>query len=150
MFKSLYKSHRFSWLIAVMAFLALCGGCGKKAPPTAPRQPAMKAVANLDAAYRAGTVHLTWDHHPASSAVTGYLVFRAGHDLSTPNCPGCPLLFEKVETIALDPDKYQARHRLTYSQYVPSGFRYTYKVVPIQSFGAQGPDSNFVKVEAVQ
>jgi hypothetical protein len=142
------KPIPLSWLVALLLVApVLCGGCGKKAPPVAPRQPAMKAVGDLSAHSQDGLVVLTWHHHPVSSGVTGYVVFRAQHAISTPDCPGCPLLFEKTETIALDPDRYTTRHQLTYSQDVPGGFRYTYKVVPVQSSGAQGPDSNRVVVE---
>lgn len=138
------------WILILLMVLVPMGGCGKKAPPTAPRQQAMQAVKDLKARHHEGSVTLTWWHRPSDAAVTGYVIYRFQHERLTSDCPGCPLLFEKMETVALEPKDYTAPHKLTWSQNVSSGHRYTYKVVPVSPSGSRGADSNLVSVEAFE
>lgn len=144
------KPVSLSWMLILLVVLAPLGGCGKKAPPMAPRQRTMKAVKDLKARHHKGSVTLTWRHRPSDTAVTGYIIYRFQQERSASDCPGCPLLFEKMETIALEPKDFTARHKLTWSQDVSSGHRYTYKVVPISPSGSYGVDSNMVSVEAFE
>ena len=133
----------------LLVFLTLVSGCGKKAPPVAPRQPAMNAVTDLTARIQDGVVTLAWHYQPSGVAVTGYAVYGAKQTLSVSPCAGCPLLFEKMETVPLAPGTAAERQQLTWSQPVTGGYGYIFKVVPVQSSGAQGPDSNLAKVEAL-
>lgn len=126
--------------------LTLWGGCGIKAPPKAPRQPSMVAVSDLSARYQDGTVVLTWHHLPANAAVTGYMIYQSPHRANASDCQGCPLLFEKATSVFLDPAASTTHHKLTWSQTVNVGVGRTYKVIPVQSSGSQGPDSNLVQV----
>lgn len=109
----------------------------------------MAAVTDLSAQYENNSVVLSWYHPASTAAVTGYLVYRAGRSDDGSTCKGCPILFEKVDTRPLDPEKRSTRHMLSWSQSVDSGFQYTFKVVPVQSSGARGPDSNFAVVNAL-
>lgn len=137
-------------VVILLSVLLLGVGCGKKAPPIAPRQPEMTAVLDLIARYEDNTVFLSWHHPPSSAAVTGYLVYKSGQVEDGSACKGCPILFEKVDTQPLDPKMRNTRHKLTWSQTVDSGFQYTFKVAPTQSSGARGPDSNFAVVNALE
>lgn len=143
------KPHAFAWILMALAGIALWGGCGKKGPPVPPRMPEMKAVTDLAASYENGVVVLAWHHPDSSAAVAGYAVFRFQHAQFPTDCQRCPLLFEKVAKVSLPPADAGARHKLTWYQSAASGFRYTYKVVPVLSSGFQGPDSNLAQVEVI-
>ena len=121
-------------------------GCGKKAPPVAPRHLPMVGVSDLKGGLSQSTVRLVWRHNPDNSRVAGYVVLRAQSSLAQPECPGCPMVFQKVETIALSRSMRKKEHALEFYQDVAQGFRYTYNVRPYQSSGARGPDSNFVVI----
>ncbi len=136
-------------ITTMLVALAFFGGCGKKAPPVAPRQPAMQAVSDLNVHYQNPMVTLRWHHRPTGSAATGYAIYRASQSSTKADCTHCPLLFEKIDRLNMDPALRAQQHPLTYSQSVGRGNRYVYKVVPVQSSGAQGPDSNLVVVDAV-
>ena len=138
------KPHFGLQLIAAgLVFMSLWG-CGKKGPPVVPRVPPLPMINDLQGRLQEGTVTLTWQHRPSYEAVSGYVVLRAQSALSSPQCPQCPLIFQKVGTLRIDRNQ-QTVH---YSQSVPDGFRYTYKVQPFQSSRAQGPDSNMIVLEA--
>lgn len=137
--------HPFYWRLALigLGLMSLCG-CGKKAPPVVPRITPLPIMDDVQGRLQDGTVTLTWQHGTQYRAVAGYVVLRAQSALSRPECPQCPLIFQKVDTIRVSRNP-QTVH---FSQAVPNGFRYTYKVRPFQSSGAQGPDSNAVILEA--
>lgn len=131
-------------IVIGLALAGLCS-CGKKAPPVVPQVLPPPAMAEVQGQLQEGRVTLTWLHGSQHQAVAGYVVFRAQSALSRPDCPQCPLIFQKVDTIRVE-GKSQT---VQFSQAVPGGFRYTYKVRPFQSSGAQGADSNVVVLEAL-
>ncbi len=132
------------WALALA--LVLVNGCGKKAPPVAPRQLPLVRVGDLQGSLSRGTVRLTWNHPSENARAEGYVVLRAQSSLSKPDCPDCPLVFQKVETISLRGALRKKPHTMEFNQDVTDGFRYTYNVRPYQSSGAQGPDSNLVVI----
>ena len=131
-------------VIALAAVLTLA--CGKKAPPVAPKSQPLVGVGDLQGRLNESTVRLAWNHAAENSHAVGYIVLRAQSSLSKPECPDCPMVFQKVETISLKRALRKKPHALEFYQDVADGFRYTYNVRPYQSSGAQGPDSNFVVI----
>lgn len=142
--------YRQGILVLLMILSLLCG-CGMKAPPVVPRQPAMQAVTDLSVARQEGMLVLSWHHQLPPSGVTGYVIYRAPSLDPDSDCNRCPLLFERIGQVALDPNERLKRHLLSYRS--PMGAAAgpaIYKVVPVQSSGAQGPDSNLVEIDTTQ
>lgn len=131
--------------VLILTSLLLCG-CGKKAPPVAPRKLPLVGVSGLQGSLSQSTVRLVWRHIPENERAAGYIVLRAQTPLSQPECPDCPMVFQKVETISLSRSLRKKGHEMEFYQDVAKGFRYTYNVRPYQSSGAQGPDSNLVVI----
>lgn len=132
-------------LVAMMA-LMLLNGCGKKAPPVAPRQTPLAAINDLKGELHQGTVRLTWHHSPDNPRAAGYIILRAQSSLSRPECPECPLVYQKIDTIPMSRSLRKKRHLMEFYHDVADGFRYTFNVRPYQSSGDQGPDSNPVVI----
>ena len=132
------------WMLVLA--VVLISGCGKKAPPVVPRRMPLAQVSDLQGSLSQSTVRLTWNHSTENARAAGYIVLRAQSSLSHPDCPDCPLLFQKVETIPLSRSMRNKGHAMDFYQDVGEGFRYTYNVRPYQSSGAQGPDSNLVVI----
>ncbi len=143
------KRIHLGWLAVICMALATFAGCGKKAPPTAPDQPPMVAVTDLNGRLEQGAVTLNWHHEPNNSKAVGYVLFRAQSPAAQPDCPDCPLVFQKIHTLSLDKTARKQRRLLEFRQTIPAG-RYTYKLRPMQTSGAQGPDSNFAVIAVPQ
>ena len=137
---------RVGWIWLCLATLLVWNGCGRKAPPIAPQQRPLVAVKDLKGVLDQGVVRLTWRHNPDNRSAKAYVVLRAQSDLSKPPCPGCPLIFQKEGTVRVGRLLREQQHTMTYSAKVVTGFRYTFDVRPVQSSGAQGPDSNLVVI----
>ena len=137
---------RVGWIWLGLAFLLVSNGCGRKAPPIVPQQRPLIAVKDLKGVLEQGIVQLTWRHNPENRGAVDYVVLRAQSDLSKPPCPGCPLIFQKEGTVRVGRLLRGQQHTLSYSVKVMAGFRYTFDVRPVQSSGAQGPDSNLVVI----
>jgi hypothetical protein len=126
--------------------MLLCG-CGVKAPPVAPKQPPLPKISDLTAVRSNGRVLLEWHHPGGESPAVGYHVLKSQRSLSQPECPDCPMIFERIGTENLQRTLRTQRHELGFEIAAPPGFVYHYKVVPMQPSGARGPDSNVVKLE---
>ena len=126
----------------------LWGGCGIKAPPVAPEQPPMPTITDLTAVYSSGRVLLGWHHPGGESPAVGYRVLKAKRSLSESECPECPMIFERAGTEKLMSTLRTRRHKLKFETAAQAGYLYHFKVVPFESSGAQGPDSNLVEIEA--
>jgi hypothetical protein len=130
-----------AWL-GVILVLTLLNGCGKKAPPVAPRQVPLAAVGDLKGELNQGAVRLTWHHRPDNARAVGYIILRAQSPLSRPQCPQCPLVYQKVDAKPVSRSLRKKRHAMEFYHDVEEGFRYTFNVRPYQGSGDQGPDSN--------
>ena len=129
------------------ALLVAVFGCGVKGPPVPPRQPALPAVVELDHRTAGTTVTLTWR---TAAPLTGgaahtarYVIYRSRTDLTGPACDTCPLVFEKIATVAHEKGlapPYAARLPLE------AGYRYTFKV-RLEAGGLTGPDSPTVQFD---
>lgn len=142
------KHYLYLLLILPVTGVLVWGGCGVKAPPVAPKQPPLPSITDLKAAYSNGRVLLGWHHPGGESPAVGYHVLKSQRSLSQPECPGCPLIFQRVGTENLQRTLRKQRHALEFEAAAPPGYLYHFKVIPVQSSGAQGPDSNLVKIEA--
>jgi hypothetical protein len=108
----------------------------------------MPSITDLTAARSNGRVLLGWHHPGGESPAVGYHVLKSQRSVSQPECPGCPMIFQRIGTEKLQPILRTQRHALEFEATAQVGYRYHFKVVPIESSGAQGPDSNVVKIEA--
>lgn len=134
-------------IILCCAAVLMLTGCGKKGPPVAPQHKPLAAVADLKADLNKGLVRLTWSHDPENWGAAKYLVLRAQMAMTQPECPDCPMVFQKVGAIPLSKALRHEKHTLDFSQNLMPGFRYTFHVRPIHDAGVQGPDSNSVVIE---
>lgn len=135
-------------LMPLVAAVLVWGGCGVKAPPVAPEQPPMPSVMDLKAAYSNGRVLLGWHHPGGESPAVGYHVLKSQRSVSQPGCPGCPIIFQRIGTEKLQRTLRTKHHALEFEAVAQAGYLYHFKVVPIESSGAQGPASNVVKIDA--
>ena len=150
MAKGRVNAYRYFWtwsgaICAVL--LVLSAGCGKKAPPVAPQQRPLAAVADLKGELDQGHVRLTWSHSPDNWGAVAYIILRAQRELSQVDCADCPMVFQKAGSLPLPSSLRKEKHRLDFSQKLAAGFRYTFSVRPIHSSGAHGPDSNLVVID---
>ncbi len=139
-----YASILVLWTLVLV--LQVLGGCGRKAPSTIPDRSPMIAVKDLQGSLDKDTVRISWRHSPDNSGAVGYIVLRAQSSLDKPNCPDCPQVFQKVDTVPVSRALRRQQTEMEFVQNVMSGFRYTYKVRPYQSSGSQGPDSNLLVI----
>ncbi len=137
------------WVGLCCAVLLVLAGCGKKAPPVAPRQRPLVAVRDLKGALRQDFVKLTWSHNPENWTATAYVVLRTQQELALPACADCPLAFQKTGSVPLARSLRQEKHTLDFSQSLAAGFRYSFIVRPVTASGAQGPDSNILVMDVV-
>ena len=137
-----------SKIIILGCALALAlAACGKKAPPVAPQNEPLAAVDDLKGEVVHETVRLSWHHDPENRSAVEYLVLRAQVPLDQPECPGCPMVIQKVGSVRMSRALRHERHVLDFSQKLMTGFRYTFYVRAVNSSGVQGPDSNPVVVQ---
>lgn len=142
------KYCRYLLLMLPVAGVLVWGGCGVKAPPVAPKQPPLPSITDLKAAYGNGRVLLGWHHPGGESPAVGYHVLESQRSVSQPECPGCPMIFKRIGTEKLQHTLRTQRQALEFEAAVQAGYLYHFKVVPIESSGAQGPDSNVVEIDA--
>jgi len=143
------KPARFCivWVGLCCAVFLVSAGCGKKAPPVAPRQRPLAAVTDLKGVLRQDLLKLTWSHNPENRNATAYVVLRAQQELAQPACADCPLAFHKIGSVPLARSLRQEKHTLDYSQSLAAGFRYSFSVRPVSASGALGPDSNILVMD---
>ena len=146
--KKKIKRRRSPLLMLAVAGVLVWGACGVKAPPVAPGQPPLPSITDLKAAYSNGRVLLGWHHPGGESPAVGYHVLESQRSVSQPECPGCPMIFKRIGTEKLQRTLHTQRHALEFEAAAKAGYLYHFKVVPIESSGAQGPDSNVVTIEA--
>ena len=111
-----------------------------------PHQKPAIAVTDLKAAVDRKAIVLTWSGAGESKEIVGYDVYSSRSDLTQPACPGCPMEFVKVGTLAIKGDQASGQpHRFSFS--AAPGYRYRFKVRPYLATGNSGPESNTVMIE---
>jgi hypothetical protein len=74
--------------------------------------------------------------------VRSYAVYRSRTDAARPDCPGCPVVFEKVGQVTA-----AASQPLRLSVDTAPGNHYRFKAVALFKSGAQGATSNVVEID---
>ena len=138
------QALRRSTALLAMVLLAavLTAGCGKKGPPRLPDSTAPDAVSDLAAVREGEAIVLRW----TGFAAAGYQVYRSAEPESEPGCDGCPVLFEPVAKIPLAGEGASPQP-LTYREPGLPKTRYRFKVVPFDTQGQLGADSNVVSLK---
>ena len=132
-----------SVFIFLGCFGLILGGCGKKGPPSPPRQEELPKVKNLQAVVINRGVQLTWSIESSDDMVAGFNVYRSKVQPEISDCPGCEKVFELVATIGV---KGRETSFQLLDQHVTGKGRFYYKVTPFDKQNRPGPDSNEARV----
>jgi hypothetical protein len=154
-----YASYSHSkWMAALVLVLAgsslLWIGCGKKGPPRPPRQPLPPAVKDLDYVVHNTIVQLSWtvpgkEESRNAAPPAAVKVFRSRMSAEDASCENCPIRF----AVSADIPVYKQRSdkskpiRMSYSEFVETGYHYVYKVTVFDENGIGGKDSNIVRFD---
>lgn len=154
-----YASYSHSkWMAALLLVLAgsslLWIGCGKKGPPRPPRQPLPPAVKDLDYVVHNNIVQLSWtvpgrEESRNAAPPAAVKVFRSRMSAEDASCENCPIRF----AVSADIPVYKQRSdkskpiRMSYSEFVETGYHYVYKVTVFDENGIGGKDSNIVRFD---
>jgi hypothetical protein len=154
-----YASYSHSkWMAALVLVLAgsslLWIGCGKKGPPRPPRQPLPPAVKDLDYVVHNNIVQLSWtvpgkEESRNAAPPAAVKVFRSRMSAEDASCENCPIRF----AVSADIPVYKQRSdkskpiRMSYSEFVETGYHYVYKVTVFDENGIGGKDSNIVRFD---
>jgi len=137
----------------LLAVFLLAAGCGRKAPPRPPGEAAAPAAAvSLNGNVSGGSVFLRWtlvEGPGAETAATaGFYVYRSRRGLTAADCPGCPVLFERIAAIARqNGGSAGSAGPFEYQEELEKGYRYFYKVGTYLPSGADGAESNTIEFE---
>lgn len=135
-------------LVAVALCLLLPAGCGKKGPPKLPDVTPPPSVTNLAVTLEGGDVVLRWTAavvKKEDQATEGYLIYRSAEPVSEEACAGCPVLFQRAAKIPLT-EAVAASNEMVYREALLPATRYRFKVVPYDTQGQLGPNSNIVRI----
>jgi len=154
-----YASYSHSkWMAALLLVLAgsslLWIGCGKKGPPRPPRRPLPPAVKDLDYVVDNNIVKLSWtvpgkEESRDAAPPAAVKVFRSRMSAEDASCENCPIRF----AVSADIPVYKQRSdkskpiRMSYSEFVETGYHYVYKVTVFDENGIGGKDSNIVRFD---
>ena len=142
-------------LVLVLAGSSLLWiGCGKKGPPRPPRQPLPLAVKDLDYVVHNNIVKLSWtvpgkEESRSAAPPAAVKVFRSRMSAEDASCENCPIRF----AVSADIPVYKQRSdkskpiRMSYSEFVETGYHYVYKVTVFDENGIGGKDSNIVRFD---
>jgi hypothetical protein len=73
------------------------------------------------------------------------MVYRSAEGVGEDACEGCPVLYQRAAKVPLT-GAAATDQILTYREPLLPGTRYRFKVVPYDTRGQLGPDSNIVKI----
>ena len=150
-------SHR-KWMAALLLVLAgssiLWIGCGKKGPPSPPRRPLPPAVKNLEYVVLQNIVKLSWtvpgkEESRSAAPPAAVKVFRSRMPAEDADCENCPIRFAVSGDIPIHRQRSEKSEpiRMSYTEFVETGYRYIYKVTVLDEYGIAGKDSNIVKFD---
>lgn len=150
----MFNRHEQRQLLSGAILLAICciliSACGKKAPPSPPRQAEPPVVKDLSRHIQGNQLLLTWtlseQRGLQQAGLSGFSVYKSSQKNFETECRNCPVLFERVAVIPV----YQAEAPLPagkvfeFSDTLEKGVRYHYKVMTNWVGGSTGKDSNTI------
>jgi predicted small lipoprotein YifL len=152
-------SHCLSkWMAALLLVLAGSSlfwiGCGKKGPPRPPRRPLPPAVKDLEYTVHNDIVELNWtvpgkaESRNAAPPAT-VKVFRSRMSAEDASCENCPIRFAVSGDIPIHKQRSEKFEpiRMSYTEFVETGYHYVYKVAVFDENGIGGKDSNIVRFD---
>ena len=154
-----YASYSHSkWMAALLLVLAgsslLWVGCGKKGPPRPPRRPLPLAVKDLDYAVHNNLVKLSWTvpgkkESRDAAPPAAVKVFRSRMSAEDASCENCPIRFTVSGDIPIHNQRSEKSKpiRMSYTEFVETGYHYVYKVTVFDENGIGGKDSNIVRFD---
>ncbi|MGB5158021.1 MAG: fibronectin type III domain-containing protein [Desulfobacterales bacterium] len=149
----LYKLFKYNLIfiaMVVMVVVLSVAGCGKKGPPSPPRQLAVPSVNNLESKIEANNVILTWTVPEAkekeSPPITGFVIRQAKYPLSEEICENCPINYKPIAEVAAD---FNGNDRkIKYIKQLDKGFKYFFKVTAFsKNMTSESRDSNIIKFD---
>jgi hypothetical protein len=145
------------WLLPF--FFAVLGlnfwwiGCGQKGSPRPPHRPLPPAVKDLSYVIYGEMVELNWtvpgvERHKASPPAA-VKVFRSRLTAEEATCENCPVRYSVSGDMPIHQKQSEKSkfRRMSYTEFVESGYRYIYKVIVFDEYGIGGKDSNIVKFD---
>ena len=152
-----FYTHR-KWITALLLLLAgsslLWIGCGQKGPPRPPRRPTPPAVQDLTYTVHNDIVKLSWtvpgkEEGRSAAPPAAVKVFRSRLSAEEASCENCPIRFALSGDLPVHKKRSEKSKpiRMSYSEFVETGYRYIYKVTVLDEYGIAGKDSNIVKFD---
>lgn len=129
-------------------------GCGKKGPPRPPRRPLPPAVKDLEYTVHNDIVKLSWtvpgkEESRSAAPPATVKVFRSRMSAEDASCENCPIRFAVSADIPIHKQRSEKSQpmRMSYTEFVETGYHYVYKVTVFDENGIGGKDSNIVKFD---
>lgn len=146
------------WMAALLLVLAgsslLWIGCGKKGPPRPPRRPLPPAVKDLEYTVHNDIVKLSWtvpgkEEGRSAAPPAAVKVFRSRLSTEDASCENCPIRFAVSADIPIDKKRSEKSQpiRMSYTEFVETGYHYVYKVTVFDENGIGGKGSNIVRFD---
>ena len=154
-----YASYSHSkWIAALLLVLAgsslLWIGCGKKGPPRPPRRPLPPVVKDLEYVVHNDIVKLSWtvpgkEEGRSAAPPAAVKVFRSRLSAEDASCENCPIRFAASADIPIHKQRSEKSQpiRMSYTEFVETGYHYVYKVTVFDENGIGGKDSNIVRFD---
>ena len=119
---------RMKKILLLIVVTLVLAACGLKDAPVPPKALVPPAVSDLAATLEGDSVLLRWtvpkEVRAGAFGKGRVLLSRAGTSLADASCRECPLLFQRVADIPVS-----GAGAMTYSEKLPRGFKYTYRLV---------------------
>lgn len=152
-----FYSHS-KWMAALLLVLAgsslLWIGCGKKGPPRPPRRPLPPAVKDLVYVVHNHIVKLSWtvpgkEESRSAAPPAAVKVFRSRMSAEDASCENCPIRFAVSGDIPIYKHRSEKSKpiRMSYTEFVETGYHYVFKVTVFDENGIGGKDSNIVRFD---
>ena len=146
------------WMAALLLVVAgsslLWIGCGKKGPPRPPRRPLPPAIKDLEYTVHSDTVKLSWtvpgkEQGRSAEPPATVKVFRSRMSAQDASCENCPIRFAVSAEIPIHIQQSEKSKpiRMSFTEFVETGYHYVYKVTVFDEIGIGGKDSNIVRFD---
>ena len=129
-------------------------GCGKKGPPRPPHRPLPPAVKDLEHVVHNHIVKLSWtvpgeEESRGAAPPATVKVFRSRMSAEDASCENCPIRFTVSGDIPIHQQRSEKSKpiRMSYTEFVETGYHYVYKVTVFDEDGIGGKDSNIVRFD---